>query len=508
MDLGEANDYNELARRDNRNLLSWIQWEAAQYCVDNRLRTPLGKPPDTFVSIENIIRKHAKILALKDQDTVNGYRAVMSNQKSARILLGFMEALEKAIYNASDGNAFGIPAPDKPARTFFRLNTQTCNEWFTRNRTAVDLIALHNMELEMVIRYSESVLKELVANEKTEERLFDHILMSLVWALLRNYESDALIGLYNWTRKVTGKKYLWIKMAADQAAGHREIAADGYNKLLKDDSFEPSLREFIIDQRNLSLYYSMRYVELKEMLEENEKNPTPRVTIPILDLKANQLDCSIIFDETHDIDEVMDHLSDWKQLDDTREVENNFSCHFILNKAGFTLGHAILKNKPLPDYCTNVIQSMLQECFRTGSKEYMNQIIIINYLISRCHRPEGNTATRDMKSIYVNKKYGTLALLIVLFYSEFFDEVSPEGEQQSIDLRLDVIQMARKETNYLLCKKWLEKTYSKIDEINSLGLPCLSGEFFNRIFLFLNSSKFLIFSQLKMDQSSAPSATI
>lgn len=221
LDRGDAADYCKFAMRDIRNLISWIQWEAAQFCVNNKLRTPLGKPHETFVKIETIIREHAKILALKDQDTVNGYEAVMSNQKNSRILLGFMEALEKAIYNASDGNAFGIPAPEKPARTFFRLNTQTCNEWFSRNRTAVDLIALHNMELEMVIRYSESVLKDLVVNGKTEERLFDHILMSLVWALLRNYESDALIGLYNWIRKVTGKKYLWIKMAADQADGRR-----------------------------------------------------------------------------------------------------------------------------------------------------------------------------------------------------------------------------------------------------------------------------------------------
>lgn len=36
-------------------LYFWINWEAANFCVVNRLRTPFGKPNSTFRAIEGII---------------------------------------------------------------------------------------------------------------------------------------------------------------------------------------------------------------------------------------------------------------------------------------------------------------------------------------------------------------------------------------------------------------------------------------------------------------------
>lgn len=35
-------------------LLFWAVWEAAQLCVTCKLRTPLGKPADTFMAFEGI----------------------------------------------------------------------------------------------------------------------------------------------------------------------------------------------------------------------------------------------------------------------------------------------------------------------------------------------------------------------------------------------------------------------------------------------------------------------
>lgn len=40
----------------------WATWESAQYCVLNRLRTPLGKPQETFTSIEGVLKMFAKEL--------------------------------------------------------------------------------------------------------------------------------------------------------------------------------------------------------------------------------------------------------------------------------------------------------------------------------------------------------------------------------------------------------------------------------------------------------------
>lgn len=150
---GTAGEFGRMASSDLRCLVSWAQWEAAQYCVNNKLRTAFGKPQDTFLRIEAIIKEDARILALKEKSVVYNVDALVANQKHARMLLGFMEALEKAIYNASEGTAFSLPLPEKPARTFFHINSFTCSEWFNRIRTAVDLVALHCMEPEMVILF-------------------------------------------------------------------------------------------------------------------------------------------------------------------------------------------------------------------------------------------------------------------------------------------------------------------------------------------------------------------
>ena len=37
----------------------WATWEAAQFCVLSRLRTPLGKPQDTFTTIEAVLKSFA-----------------------------------------------------------------------------------------------------------------------------------------------------------------------------------------------------------------------------------------------------------------------------------------------------------------------------------------------------------------------------------------------------------------------------------------------------------------
>lgn len=212
----DISDFCKLATNDIRVLIAWAQWEAAQFCVNNKLRTVLGKPQETFVKIESIIKEFARILSMKENLTVSNVDAILTIQRNARMLLGFMEALEKYIYNASEGTSFALPTAEKPARTFFHVNATTCNEWFTRIRTAVDLIALHCMDSEMVVRYTENVLKNLTVNGKTNDPLFEHTLISHAWALLTNKEGDALEGLFAWTKSVTKKKLMWIKMAAGE----------------------------------------------------------------------------------------------------------------------------------------------------------------------------------------------------------------------------------------------------------------------------------------------------
>lgn len=470
----KAEEYKDVTTKDIRTLITWIQWEAARFCVNNKLKTPLGKPQETFIKIEHIIKEHARVLALKDKSKLRNYKSVMANQRSVRILLGFMEALEKAIYNASDGNAFGIPAPEKPARTFFRLNVSTCNEWFSRNRMAIHLLALHCMELEMVIRCSESVLKDLITMGKTNDPYFDQTLMSLTWALLRNFESDALSGLYVWSKNITGKKYLWIKLAAEQAAGRREIASDGYKKLLVDEKFDSKIYDFINDQLKVCLLFTGNYEDLYNHVQNEEALDIKAQNIPILTVTSKQMATYVKYDKTKDPG-CLEDLSSWELLENGPEVSNNFSVHKLMSLTENTLTALIIGRGFASDItaqmCFDVLHGLLQECMRTQSREYSNFLELLNHISHKVVDHSQQNGCRNIESFHVHKKYGSLTMLFVAAYSEFFDDYSPEGEQQNIDLRLDLISSARKEMNYKQCLIELQRNYKKVEYAEHVGFP-------------------------------------
>lgn len=80
---------------NNSVLLPWACWEAAQLCVLNKLRTPLGKPPETFTRIENAIRSFAKQTKTTDMQTEKTNFKAVDELKRSRLLLEFFEYLEK-----------------------------------------------------------------------------------------------------------------------------------------------------------------------------------------------------------------------------------------------------------------------------------------------------------------------------------------------------------------------------------------------------------------------------
>uniref|UniRef100_A0A182M5Z8 non-specific serine/threonine protein kinase n=1 Tax=Anopheles culicifacies TaxID=139723 RepID=A0A182M5Z8_9DIPT len=492
--FNQPSRYGEMALRDLRCLIPWAQWEAAQLCVNHKLRTPFGKPQSTFLRIESIVKQCARILALKDKFPVRDIGTSIVNQRHARILLGFLEALEKSIYNAAEGTAYALPAPEKPARTFFRVNQQTCAEWFTRIRTAVDLVALHCMEPEMVIRYSEAVLRELVAAGKTADPIFEHMLMSLVWALLRNCESDALYGVYVWSKRLTGRKYSWIRMAAEEASGHREMAASGFRGILADPGsvgMDRHIRDFIVDQTIVSLLFTGDYGQLYEFLLAEERSGTPRATIPLITVTAAQISSIIRYEETHDVS-VID-ISQWELVDVGNNIPNDFSCHKMIcavenSLTGIILQEQIDQRERMIDASTELIQCYLQECLLTRCREYLFQLTITNHILykiaQRIRAPDRSSGSVDsssaagLASLSVEKFYGTFTLMRLLSWSEFLladAGYGYEGEQQNIDLRLDMVSIGRKEKNYALSRRVLEKYYHKSNLIGRL--EDLGGEY-------------------------------
>uniref|UniRef100_A0A182N0J1 PI3K/PI4K catalytic domain-containing protein n=1 Tax=Anopheles dirus TaxID=7168 RepID=A0A182N0J1_9DIPT len=477
--LNDTSRSGAMVRRDLRCLVPWAQWELALQFVSNKLRSPYGRAQDTFQRIEYIVKEYAHVLALGDQSTVQNVRTSIGNQRHARILLGLLEALEKVIYNAAEGTAYALPAPDQSARTFFRVNHATCTEWFSRIRSSVDLIALHCMEPEMAIRYSEAVLRELVAARQTASPLFEHAVLALVRALLRNWESDALHGVYAWCRQVTGRTYTWITMAAEEAAGHRETAATGYRALLAQDTgemfTEAPVREFVVDQTIYSLMLTCDYEPLLEFLLGEDSRGTQRVTIPLITVTAEQVRSIMAYEAGIKVDASLIELARWDLLDVGENIESNFSCHKMVcavenSLYGILLLEQVDERDRVLAVSADLLQSYQQECLATHSHEYLFQLTITNHILAKITRrteSPGRHAACDVSTLNVEKQYGTLTLMRVLAWFEFMHPSSAKNT----DLRLDVVSSGRKERNYALCRRELQKYYHASGLAERLACP-------------------------------------
>lgn len=137
--------FSNLIELNSETLYFWSCWELIQFCILNKLRTPLGKPQDTFTKIENMIRQNASFSIQDTNQTANNSQSNQSNQKQfqVKLLLQLMENLEKLLYNAYNGSSlmlcFKTPTA---AKTFFTTNKNTCIEWINRNRIHLMMIAL------------------------------------------------------------------------------------------------------------------------------------------------------------------------------------------------------------------------------------------------------------------------------------------------------------------------------------------------------------------------------
>lgn len=304
---------------------------------------------------------------------------------------------------------------------------------------------------------------------KVSEPLFEHTLMSLAWALLRNGESDSLSGLYTWTKKVTGRRLLWVKMAAEQAAGHRETAASGYAEILEgDQKLDRHIREFIVDQLVQCLLWSMQWVKLTAFLEVEEAREVPRATIPLINITSKQMKCLLRYEEDQTIAE--ECLSNWEILNEDTEFSNNFSYHHIISLAENTITCVFSGVTTISPFvlktCSKIFQNGLQEALRTHSQEHLNSLTLLNHV---CHKI--SSGEYSVESLKVDKIFGSLTLIQILYWAEFFSGACKKVDADlNAMLRLDMVSMARKEGNLQMCKRELEKYYSKSFGVDKIPL--------------------------------------
>ncbi|XP_073447222.1 serine/threonine-protein kinase SMG1 isoform X3 [Aquarana catesbeiana] len=218
-------------------LWQWAVWEAAQFTVLSKLRTPLGRAQDTFQTIEGIIRSLAAHTLNPDQDvsqwtTAENDEGHANNQLRLVLLLQYLENLDKLMYNAYEGCANALTSPPKVIRTFFYTNRQTCQDWLTRIRIAIMRVGLLAGQPAVTVRHGFDLLAEMKNSSAPQGTELELTVMMVVEALCELQCPEAIQGLTVWSSAVAGKTLSWINSVALQADGRFEKAAVEYQEHL------------------------------------------------------------------------------------------------------------------------------------------------------------------------------------------------------------------------------------------------------------------------------------
>ncbi|XVE67428.1 hypothetical protein DITRI_Ditri08aG0160200 [Diplodiscus trichospermus] len=249
----------------------WAIHEAARYCISTRLRTNLGGPTQTFAALERMLLDISHVLQL-DSEQNDGSLNILGSSGAhllpMRLLLDFVEALKKNVYNAYEGSAV-LPSTSRQSSLFFRANKKVCEEWFSRicepmmnaglalqcHDATVQYCTLRLQELKnlVVSAFKEKLQAHVTENlHNMREKYIGDILrivrhMSL--ALCRNHESEVLIGLQKWVSLTFSpllldedqsmnhsgvfEPFAWITGLVYQAEGQYEKAAAHFALLLQ-----------------------------------------------------------------------------------------------------------------------------------------------------------------------------------------------------------------------------------------------------------------------------------
>ncbi|XP_017064765.1 serine/threonine-protein kinase Smg1 isoform X2 [Drosophila eugracilis] len=372
---------SQCTKRCQRLATAWLQFEAARYCVDQRLRTTLGKPQETFLGFEAIIMRHARLLSgcAKEMersalDTLS-LEELLNMQGNLSLLLGFLDALEKLIYNAAEGSAFALRPPEKPVAAFFRLNNPTCQSWFNRIRIGVVIIAMHVQQPELVIRYAQQIL----LTQKTQDATYNQAIVYMAWAWVTCQEADSLRGLCLWARTKSSKSYQWLLYAADQAAGKREAALAGYRSVLADEEHQPELephtRQFVVSQMMQCLQDLGQWSQLVELKQQQLTRPEDRELNPFLqrsNVEVSALERLLAKGEESyaSMDEFGGALqqlslwpSDWEESGSTSVIAGraSFSSVHVRQRTEDIVLQKLLEDRCLPDQARNLLDNQWRD---------------------------------------------------------------------------------------------------------------------------------------------------
>lgn len=268
----------------------WAVHEAARFCVSTRLRTNFGGPAQTFAALERMLLDITTVLQVDSEQTDGSLNIVGSSGAHLlpmRLLLDFVEALKKNVYNAYEGTAVLSSALPQSV-LFFRANRKVCEEWFSRISEPMMNAGRSLQSHDATVEYCTLRLEELnsratlAKKEKSKMQALDNahntgarissdisrILRHMSLALCQNHDSHALLGVHKWVsmnlapsvaeesdfQKHSGELALfpWITGLIYQSEGRYEKAAAYFAHLLEEEDCLSSMGsddiQFVIER--------------------------------------------------------------------------------------------------------------------------------------------------------------------------------------------------------------------------------------------------------------------
>ena len=218
-------------------IVHWASQEVSNFCIINKLKTPLGKAQETLGAIEKVLRQLASSL--------NSNKALDQVQvRGARQFLAFFEVFEKSMYNAWNG---------QNVTAFFAANKKTCLDWLSRIFVMVVHAAFFLGEHALVVRQCDNAFPRLAKAGSLGDDLVAMAAISMKH-LPRGHQS--ITGLYSWCKDKLGRKFRWMRGLIDLS---NQCFEDGIEQLSKQLDFSKTNNSVSLCQRLLyrEMYFAM-----------------------------------------------------------------------------------------------------------------------------------------------------------------------------------------------------------------------------------------------------------
>ncbi|XP_035721238.1 serine/threonine-protein kinase SMG1-like isoform X1 [Vespa mandarinia] len=471
-------------------LFFWCGLEAAQHCVINKLRTSLGKPQETFTSIEGALKILAREISYNPEIMKKDNRGLdylLHEHTRVRLFIEFLEHLERVIHNAAEGCAVALSPLSKPVRTFFHTNKSTCKEWLNRIRLALCVVSLHSGLATAALRNGQRLLEDLSICENTQGIEFERATLCTAQAMVMLGEAEALQGLYIYTKE-KDRKFPWLKAAMEEAAGHYESAAENYKQIIEEQwyTMDEDIRGAKIDGDNQVATFCMQHLtkcyravndwsqlETWKVIESDilsqEKNMLLKKQM-MENIVPQQAKCLKKFEAGEIIS--LEELSNWNLLDE--ETRTNWSCAKTLIECNNTLTN-IAMSAHINEYktsfdkdiqrCQKVAAKTMEEGLRNVPSEYLSDSVLIQYSATSLKNLLAGKQN-NVFELYKEDKINNLSTSIltqILWWSDYFCKTNNAISNEVASLRLHVVRSARKEGNFNLAKREMIK-YFKIEQ--------------------------------------------